>query len=98
MILFRARRFPFSPQSFVHLCTALVALTTSSFAANITGSVTNKTVDKPSGGDDVVLLKLSEGMQEAARAKTDAQGRFTLPVPDDGGQHLVRVTHQGVNY
>ena len=68
------------------------------FAADITGTVTNKTSDKASAGDDVVLLKLSEGMQEAARSKTDAQGKFKLPVPDDGGQHLVRVTHQGVNY
>jgi len=91
-------RLTFPRQRIVQLCTALFALTVSSFAVNITGSVTNKTVDKPSIGDDVVLLKLSEGMQEAARAKTDAQGRFTLPVPDDGGQHLVRVTHQGVNY
>ena len=82
----------------VRLYSALFALVASSLAANITGSVTNKTVDKPSAGDDVVLLKLSEGMQEAARAKTDTQGKFTLPVPDDGGQHLVRVTHQGVNY
>src|SRR5947208_15861095 len=37
-------------------------------------------------------------MQEAASGKTDSQGKFNLPIPDDGGQHLVRVTHQGVNY
>jgi hypothetical protein len=80
------------------LCSVLLALSVSSFAANITGTVTNKTIDKPSSGDDVVLLKLSEGMQEASRTKTDAQGKFSLPVPDDAGQHLVRVTHQGVNY
>src|SRR5437868_7279926 len=82
----------------IHLCAALFALAASCFATNITGNVTNKTSDQPSAGDDVVLLKLSEGMQEAARGKTNAQGKFTLPVPDDGGQHLVRVTHQGVNY
>src|SRR5437660_3176623 len=82
----------------IHLCAALFTLAASCFATNITGNVTNKTSDKPSAGDDVVLLKLSEGMQEAARAKTDAQGKFLLPVPEDGGQHLVRVTHQGVNY
>jgi hypothetical protein len=45
-----------------------------------------------------VLLKLSQGMQEAARSKTDSQGKFTLQVPDDAAQHLVRVTHDGVNY
>ena len=77
---------------------ALLALTIPALAADITGSVTNKTSDKPSSGDDVVLLKLSEGMQEASRTKTDAHGKFSLPLPDDGGQHLVRVTHQGVNY
>lgn len=77
---------------------ALIAFTASSMAANITGTVTNKTNDKPSAGDDVVLLKLAEGMQEAARTKTDAHGKFSLQLPDDGAQHLVRVTHQGVNY
>jgi hypothetical protein len=82
----------------VRLCSAFLALATASFAANLTGTVTDKTSEKPSGGDEVVLLKLSEGMQEASRSKTDPQGRFTLPIPDDGGQHLVRVTHQGVNY
>src|SRR5580765_4677732 len=82
---------------FLQLCT-LCVLAASSFATSITGTVTNKTADKPSSGDDVVLLKLSEGMQEASRTKTDAQGKFSLPGPDDAGQHLVRVTHQGVNY
>jgi hypothetical protein len=82
----------------VRLCLPFLALTTASFAANLTGTVTNKTSEKPSSGDDVVLLKLSEGMQEASRGKTDPQGKFTVPIPDDGGQHLVRVTHEGVNY
>ncbi|MFL6439572.1 MAG: carboxypeptidase regulatory-like domain-containing protein [Terriglobales bacterium] len=79
-------------------CALLLAFATPSLAANLTGTVTNKTSEKASSGDDVVLLKLSEGMQEAARGKTDSQGKFNLPIPDDGGQHLVRVTHQGVNY
>jgi len=77
---------------------AFLMLTGPLFAAEISGTVTNKTSDKASAGDDVVLLKLSEGMQEAARTKTDTQGKFKLPVPDDAGQHLVRVTHEGVNY
>jgi hypothetical protein len=83
---------------FIITCIALFAFTSSLWAANITGTVNNKTLDKPSSGDEVVLLKLSEGMQEASRTKTDSQGRFTLPVPEDGGQHLVRVNHKGVNY
>src|SRR6185312_2764764 len=75
-----------------------VTFVTGAAAETISGSISNKTSNQPSAGDDVVLLKLSEGMQEAARTKSDARGKFTLAVPADGGQHLVRVTHQGVNY
>jgi hypothetical protein len=64
---------------------------------SITGVVTNKTTNKPSAGDDVVLIRLQQGMQEASRTKTDAHGRFTLDVPDQG-IHLVRVTHDKANY
>src|SRR6185312_7540666 len=77
---------------------AILVLAATTMAADLTGNVTNKTSNKPSAGDDVVILKLSQGMQEAGRAKTDAKGNFTLPIPDDGGQHLLRVTHEGVNY
>jgi hypothetical protein len=69
------------------------------FADSITGVVTNKTTNKPAGGDDVVLIRLQQGMQEAARTKTDARGRFTLEIPaGDNGIHLVRVTHEKANY
>ncbi|MEI9980262.1 MAG: carboxypeptidase regulatory-like domain-containing protein [Edaphobacter sp.] len=69
------------------------------FADSITGVVTNKTTNKPAGGDDVVLIRLQQGMQEAARTKTDARGRFTLEIPaGDNGIHLVRVTHDKANY
>ena len=77
---------------------SVLMLAATTVAANLTGNVTNKTSNKPSAGDDVVILKLSQGMQEAGHTKTDPKGNFTLPVPDDRGQHLVRVTHQGVNY
>src|SRR5271169_4066994 len=66
-------------------------------AESITGVVTNKTTNKPAAGDDVVLIRLQQGMQEAARTKTDAKGHFTLDVPDNG-VHLVRVTHDKANY
>ena len=66
-------------------------------AAPITGTVTNKTTNKPSAGDDVVLIAFGQGMQEAARTKTDADGHFTLDVPDQG-MHLVRVDHQKATY
>ena len=67
------------------------------FGETITGVVTNKTTNKPAAGDDVVLIRLAQGMQEASRTKTDAKGRFTLDVPDNG-LHLVRVTHDKANY
>jgi hypothetical protein len=69
------------------------------FADSITGVVTNKTTNKPAGGDDVVLIRLAQGMQEASRTKTDAKGRFTLEIPNGDNQlHLVRVTHDKANY
>jgi hypothetical protein len=75
----------------------VAAVSSFAFADSITGVVTNKTTNKPAAGDDVVLIRLQQGMQEAARTKTDAKGRFTLDVPDNG-MHLVRVTHDKANY
>lgn len=66
-------------------------------ATPITGTVTNKTTGKVSAGDEVVLIQLQQAMQESTRTTTDARGRFTLQVPDDG-MHLVRVTHQKATY
>ena len=82
-------------------CLFACLLVLSSFAAaqTIAGTVTNGTTGKPSAGDDVTLLSLSQGMQEIANGKSDAQGRFSFPAPADSqAPHMVRVTHQGVNY
>jgi len=79
------------------IATLLVAFTGFAFAESITGTVINKTTNKPAVGDDVVLIQLAQGMQEAARTKSDAHGRFTLNVPDSG-MHLVRVTHDKAAY
>lgn len=67
-------------------------------AAQITGTVTNATTNKPSSGDEVTLLSLANGMEEAGTTKTDSQGHYTLNVPDAGGQHLVRVARNSVHY
>src|SRR3984957_7541620 len=75
----------------------VAAFSTFALAESITGVVTNKTTNKPAAGDDVVLIRLQQGMQEASRTKTDSHGRFTLDVPDQG-IHLVRVTHDKANY
>ncbi|MCI0351834.1 MAG: carboxypeptidase-like regulatory domain-containing protein [Acidobacteriales bacterium] len=77
----------------------LLAANTPTFAADtITGKVTNGTTGRPAAGAEVILLKLSEGMQEEARTKSDAQGRFELPLKAADVPHLVRVFHQKVNY
>ncbi len=78
---------------------AVLALTSSlvARATSITGNVTNKTTNKPAAGDDVVLIALAQGMQEAGRTKTDARDHFTINVPDNG-MHLVRVDHQKAAY
>jgi hypothetical protein len=68
------------------------------FAAQITGTVTNATTNKPSSGDEVVLLSLANGMEEVAHTKTDAQGHYALNVPDENAPHLVRVARQSVHY
>jgi len=66
-------------------------------AAQITGTVTNKTSGKPAAGDSVVLVDVQAGMAEVAHATTDAQGRYSINTPGSG-PYLVRVTHQGAGY
>lgn len=79
------------------LLAAAIFLPLAANATSITGTVTNKTTNKPAVGDDVVLVRLQQGMQDSTRTKTDARGRFTLDVPDEG-VHLVRVTHDKASY
>lgn len=68
-------------------------------AQNITGTVTNGTTGKPATGDEVRLLSLSQGMQEIGSTKTDARGHFSFSAPADANApHMVRATHDGVNY
>jgi hypothetical protein len=72
-------------------------LSTLASAQSLTGRVKNSTTNKPSAGDDVVLLSLGQGMEEAGRTKTDAKGNFSFKL-DGAGPHLVRVIHQEVTY
>lgn len=69
-------------------------------AASVTGTVNNKTTGKPSPGDDVVLVDVQAGMNEAATAKTDSKGQYSLQLPPNGnaGAYLIRVSHQGASY
>src|SRR5208282_2784376 len=72
--------------------------TTLSAAQTLTGTVTNATTNKPATGDEVVLLKLGQGMEEAGRTKTDAKGQFSFKLDDAQSPHLVRAIHQDVTY
>lgn len=70
-----------------------------SFATDIvSGKVRNQTTQRPSSGDDVVLLRMGEGMQEEARTRTDGNGAFSLQVEQPNAQYVVRVLHGNVNY
>jgi hypothetical protein len=77
---------------------ALILLISSlASAQTLTGIVKNSTTGKPAAGDDVVLLSLGQGMEEAGRTKTDAKGNFSFKL-EAQGPHLVRVIHQEVTY
>ena len=79
------------------LFAAVLLCSATASAATITGTVVNKTINKPAAGDDVVLIRFAQGMQEAARTKTDGRGHYSIEVTDDG-LHLIRVTHDKANY
>jgi hypothetical protein len=82
------------------LVTVLSFFLLASFASaeTLTGTVKNGTTNKPVAGDEVVLIKLAQGMEEADRTKTDAKGDFAFKLDDTGGPHLIRVIHQDVTY
>ncbi len=75
----------------------LLLLASLASAQTLTGTVKNGTTGKPAGGDEVVLLSLGQGMEEAGRTKADAKGNFSFKL-DGQGPHLVRVIHQEVTY
>jgi hypothetical protein len=76
----------------------LLGVSTLAAADTLTGTVKNGTTNKVAAGDEVVLLNLSQGMEEGGRTKTNAKGEFSFNIPDTGTPHLIRVIHQGVTY
>jgi len=78
----------------------LTILLLSSFAGaqTLTGTVKNGTTGKPAAGDEIVLLNLNQGMEEAERTKTDSKGNFSFKLDDAQAPHLVRAIHQAVTY
>ena len=77
---------------------AVLLLNSFALSQTLTGTVKNSTTGKPSAGDDVVLLSLAQGMEEAGRTKTDAKGNFSFKLDNAQSPHLVRAIHQGVTY
>ena len=77
---------------------AFFFLTPFSAAQTLTGTVKNATTGKPAAGDEIVLLKLGQGMEEAGRTKADAKGQFSFKLDDAQSPHLVRAIHQDVTY
>ena len=66
-------------------------------AAQLTGTVTDKTTGKPAAGDAVVLVEPMTGMTEVAHATVDAGGHYTVNRPSNAPA-LVKVTHQGAEF
>jgi len=66
-------------------------------AASISGTVMNKTTNRPSVGDTVVLVNVQAGMTEAASATTNGSGQYSFDAPGMD-PYLIRVTHQGASY
>ena len=84
-----------SPRIVVAVFAVLLSAVAS--AQTLSGTLKNGTTGKPAAGDDVILIKLGQGMEEAARTKSDASGHFSFNLPDNG-PHLIRAVHEGVTY
>ena len=82
----------------IRVALVLFLLTSFSAAQTFTGRVKNSTTGKPSAGDEVIVFKLGQGMEETGRTKTDAAGQFSFKLDDPKSPHLVRTIHQGVTY
>jgi hypothetical protein len=93
------RRKEFSRRTRAPRVLSIIVLLLSSLASaqTLTGTVKNSTTGKPGAGDEVVLLSLGQGMEEAGRTKADAKGNFSFKL-DAQGPHLIRVIHQEVTY
>ena len=85
---------PFRPFA---LAVAL-AVPVSLSAATISGTVIDRTTNKPAAGDTVILVNLNQGMQDAGQTTVDAHGHYSFNVPDTTGMHLIRVVHDKAPY
>jgi len=67
-------------------------------AETLRGRVTNGTTNKPSAGDEVLLKRMGNGMEDAGKTTTNARGEFSFEVPTSQTPYLIWVKHQNVMY
>ena len=77
---------------------ALFACSLAAEADSLRGVVRNGTTNKPSAGDEVLLKRMSNGMEDAGETKTNAKGEFSFDVPAGPMPYVIWVKHQNVNY
>jgi hypothetical protein len=87
-----------SGRAFTGALFAATLLASFASAQTLTGTVKNATTGKPAAGDEIVLLKLGQGMEEGGRTKADANGKFSFKLDDAQSPHLIRAIHQDVTY
>jgi len=96
----RMRLNPAGPKSvrilFCAIALILPAVTVA--AADVSGKVINKTIEKPAAGDEVLLIDVSADMKMAGRTRTDSSGDFHFRAAREGIPWLITVTHAGVRY
>jgi hypothetical protein len=80
----------------LNLFALLLLCAAPALGAPVTGTITNGTTGKPSAGDTVGVINMSQSMDEVVKATSDASGIFHVNVPD--GQILLHITHRGAEY
>jgi len=78
----------------------LCAYSLSVSADTIRGVVFNGTSRKASAGDEVILKRIGNGMEDAGKTKTNLKGGFSFTVADGQQQRpfVVWVKHQEITY
>jgi hypothetical protein len=76
----------------------LFACSMAASADTIRGAVQNGTTNKPSAGDEVLLKRIGQGMEDVGKTKTNAKGEFTFDAPASPRPYLIWVKHQDVTY
>jgi hypothetical protein len=80
---------------------ALILFFACSIAANadtIRGAVQNGTTNRPSAGDDVLLKKIGQTMEDVGKTKTNGKGQFSFNETSSQTPYLIWVKHQDVTY